>query len=120
LLALRIKVKICFKNKCVVSLALLNTGFETPTPMVSLPIDLAEKLSLEVGVPIEFEGPGLTRGASYHGGEVEVIASFKGETRKIKAQALITPGEEEVIMSDKCIEALGIVIDLKSRKWWFT
>lgn len=119
-MALRIKVKICYKSKCVKTLALLNTGFETPSPMVSLPIDLAEKLGLQVGSPIEFEGPGLTRGSSYHGGEVSIIVSSESKTREIKAQALITPGEEEAIMSDKCIEALGIVIDLKSRKWWFT
>ena len=36
--------------------------------------------------PIEFEGPGLTRGASYHGGEVSVIVSSKNEVREIKAQ----------------------------------
>jgi len=119
-MALRIRIKICYKDRCINSSALLNTGFETPSPMVSLPIDLAEELGLEVGPPIEFEGPGLTRGASYHGGEVDVIVSSKNEVRTIKAQALITPGEEEVVMSDKCIEALGIVIDLKGKKWWFT
>ncbi|RLG73284.1 MAG: hypothetical protein DRO08_02290 [Thermoprotei archaeon] len=119
-MALRIKVKICYRSKCVETLALLNTGFETPVPMISLPIELAEKLGLQVGTPIEFEGPGLTRGSSYHGGEVTITVSSEKETREIKAQALITPGEEEAIMSDKCIEALGIVIDLKSRKWWFT
>ena len=95
--ALRIKVKICYKNRCVEALALLKTGFETPIPMVSLPIDLAEKLGLEVGSAIEFEGPGLTRGASYHGGEVSIIVSSKNEVREIKAQALITPGQISVL-----------------------
>ena len=38
----------------------------------------------------------------------------------IDARAVITPGEDEVVLSDKCIEGLGIVIDLKRRKWWIT
>ncbi|RLG88657.1 MAG: hypothetical protein DRO18_00970 [Thermoprotei archaeon] len=119
-MALRIGVKVCYKNRCVEVLALLNTGFETPIPMVSLPIDLAEKLGLEVGSPIEFEGPGLTRGTSYHGGEVNIVVRSGNEVREVKARALITPGEEEVVMSDKCVETLGIVINLKDKKWWFT
>jgi len=117
---LRIEVKICYKGKCINTLALLNTGFETPIPMVSLPIELAEKLGLNVVSPIEFEGPGLTRGTSYHGGEVDIVVASGNEIREVKAQAIITPGEDEVVMSDKCIEALGIVINLKDRKWWFT
>ena len=119
-MALRIKVKLCHNSTCIKAQALLNTGFETLIPTVSLPIEMAEKLNLEIGSPIEFEGPGLTRGASYHGGEVEVIVSSKEETRRVKAQALITPGENEVVLSDKCIENLGIIIDLRGRKWWFT
>lgn len=65
--------------------------------MVSLPIDLAEKLGLGVGSPIEFEGPGPTQGTSYHGGEVDIVIRPGNEVREVKARALITPGEEEVV-----------------------
>lgn len=52
------KVKVCHSRKCIKALALPNTGFETPVPMVSLPIGSAEKLDLEVISSVEFEDPG--------------------------------------------------------------
>ena len=119
-MGLRIMVKICHAGKCINTSALLNTGFETPEPMVSLPIELAEKLELNIESSIEFEGPGLTRGSSYLGDKVKITVSTGKEQREVLAEALITPGEDEVVLSDKCIEALGIVIDLRNKKWWFS
>jgi len=119
-MGLRVKVKICYRSKCVEEHALLNTGFETDEPIVSLPVELAEKLGLNVLSPVEFEGPGFTKGTAYFGNNVIVEVSLNDEARKIVAKALITPGEEEVIVSDKCIEELGLVLDLRKGKVWFS
>ncbi len=119
-MGLRVKAKICYNNKCVKENALLNTGFETDEPVVSLPIRLAEKLGLNVLSPVEFEGPGFTKGTAYFGNNVTVEVSLNNETRRVIAKALITPGEEEVIVSDKCIEELGLILDLKRGRVWFS
>ncbi|OYT55461.1 MAG: hypothetical protein B6U76_05955 [Desulfurococcales archaeon ex4484_217_2] len=119
-MGLRVKVKICYNNKCVEENALLNTGFETDEPVVSLPVRLAENLGLNILSSVEFEDPGFTKGTAYFGDYVMLEVSLNNESRGIKAKALITPGEEEAIVSDKCIEELGLVLDLRKGKVWFT
>jgi len=119
-LGLRIPVKLVKGDRRVQVNALLNTGFEASKPLVSIPIGVAEALKLRPTRPLTFEGPGLTMGAAYHAGEVVVEVSQQGSTRRVSAEAIITVGEDEVALSDKCIEQLGIVIDLKGRRWWLT
>ncbi len=119
-MVLRIPVKIKFKDRIIEAKALLNTGFEAPEPIISIPLELAETLNLEIGSVIEFEGAGLIRGSSYYGGNVELIVNKNGIIRRINVKVLITPGENEIVLSDKCIEELGIIIDLKNKRWWFT
>jgi predicted aspartyl protease len=51
-LAVRIRVRIRYSNKVLDSIALVNTGFETPNPQILLPIKAAEKLGLWPELPM--------------------------------------------------------------------
>lgn len=119
-MGMRIPIKIIKGNRQLQVEALLNTGFETIEPLISIPISIAETLKLKPRKPLTFEGPGLTRGTAYQAGEVIIEVSHQDTIRKLNAKAIITIGEDEVVLSDKCIEQLGIVIDLKGRRWWLT
>ncbi len=117
-MVLRAPVRIMCGDRWVEVLALLNTGFETDVPVVALPLDVAMRLGLRLGEKHVYFGPGSMTGEVYLAGEVTVEIESEGVKRSVKAQAIIEPRESEVIASDKLIEELGIVIDLKHKKWW--
>ena len=119
-MGLRIPIKICKEDKHLNVIALLNTGFETEEPIISIPPSIAEQLGLSINEALEFEGPAYLRGLTYISDRVRVIVEKENNISSIDARAVITPGEEEVVLSDKCIEGLGIIIDLKRKKWWIT
>ena len=84
-----------------------------------MPLTVAQALGLRLRGSVEFEGPGLTRGSSYGCDDtVEVEVDRGGLTRKVRAWVIVTPGEDQVVFSDKRIEELGIVIDLRGKDWW--
>jgi len=117
---LRIPVRLRRCGKEVEAYALLNTGFESDEPVVAVPPEVASELGLRYGREVMFRGPTLTYGIVYLGERVEVVVSMNNECRCVEAYVAIAPGEDEVILSAKCIELLGIVIDLKHRRWWFS
>ncbi len=119
-MVLRVPVKIVRGDRWTEVSALLNTGFETDVPVVALPLDVAMRLGLRLGERHVYLGPGSMTGEVYLAGEVTVEIEAEGIRRSVKAQAIIEPREPDVIISDKLIEELGIVIDLKHKKWWLT
>ena len=89
-MGMRIPIKIIKGNRQLQVEALLNTGFETIEPLISIPISIAEILKLKPRKPLTIEGPGLTRGAAYQAGEVTIEVSHQDTTRKLNAKAIIT------------------------------
>ena len=117
---LRIPVKLRRGSKEVEVSALLNTGFESDVPIIAVPPEIALELGLSVGREVDFIDPLLTHGVVYLSEEVDVLVTKGNECRCVRAHVAIAPGKEEVVLSAKCIELLGIVIDLKHREWWFS
>jgi hypothetical protein len=105
--------------------ALVNSGFEAETPQLLIPVPLARQISLypppitssiiEVGTA---GGPSrvlLVRDAL----DVWVLAGDR-EVGPRQADAIISPIEEEVLISDKLAEELGLVLlAIGSGKWRF-
>jgi hypothetical protein len=116
-MVVRVGVKLKSAEGEVVTVALANSGFETEEPEVVLPTGVAERLGLYPRLPggsqvEEYKGVGgaviktfLVKGIV----TVSVLTSDR-EVGPSVATAVITPGEDEVILSDKLMDALKIVL----------
>lgn len=122
-MALRIKIKLKYKEKELTTIALVNSGFITETPDIAIPLEIAKKLKiwpLEKGEIIEL---------STGGGEVEafmvreavVLESADRPDKRFKVNVIINNYIDEVLLSDYVAGELGIVIlDLKKGLWRFS
>ncbi|RLE49489.1 MAG: hypothetical protein DRJ31_04775 [Candidatus Methanomethylicota archaeon] len=121
---LDIKLK-SFKEEVEVK-AIANAGFESDEPEIIVPTSVAKKLKLYPKLPAETEIEEY-RGAG--GKKFKVYRLTKGA---VKAWALtedrsvgpvdvalaITPGEKEVLLSDKTLDALNIVLVKPGEGLW--
>ncbi len=60
-MAVRLKLKVNVKGKVVEMVALLNSGYEAPSPQLLIPVDVAKKLDLwppEGALDVEFDTAG--------------------------------------------------------------
>jgi len=89
-----VRVRIESSRGSVETSALVNTGFETPNPQILLPVKAAEKLGLWSDLPKLAEG-------------VEAVAD-----------AVISPIEVEVLISDKLADELMIAIEKPGEGLW--
>jgi hypothetical protein len=112
-----VRVRLKSSKGEVVTVALANSGYEAEEPEVVIPTRVAERLSLYPRLPansevMEYRGVGgMVVNAFLIRGLVSVSAlTGDREVGPTTATAVITPGEEEVILSDKLMDALGIVL----------
>jgi len=126
-MAVRIKLKLKPRKsgEIVDVSALINSGFETDSPQLLIPVELAKRLTLypppitssiiEVGTA---GGPSrvfLVR----EGLEVWAVTDDREIGPKL-VDVLISPIEEEVLVNDKLTEELGIILlATGSGKWRF-
>jgi hypothetical protein len=105
--------------------ALVNSGFEAESPQVLIPTSLARRLSLypppatssivEVGTPGGPTRVFLVRDAL----DVWVVTDDR-EVGPRQADVMLSPMEEEALISDKLAEELGLVLlAIGSGKWRF-
>jgi len=116
-MAVRVKVKLKSVKGETVTAALANAGFETDGPEAILPIRVAERLGLYPKLP---SGSEIEEYKAVGGTVVKVfivknrvnISLLTGdrEAEQSTTTAVITPGEEEVILSDKLMDALKIIL----------
>lgn len=116
-MVVRVRVKLKSTKGEVVTVALANSGFETEEPEVVLPTKVAERLGIYPRLPSgseveEYKGVGgavvktfLVKGLV----DISVLTSDR-EVGPSGATVVITPGEDEVILSDKLMDALRIVL----------
>lgn len=116
-MAVRVRVKIESGGRKLETSALVNTGFETETPQLLLPEAAARKLglSIEGAERKEYVSVGGVVRLYKSPSQVKVCVSGGPEVR---AEAIISPFEEEVLISDKLIDALGIVLENVARGTW--
>lgn len=104
-MAVRVRGKIVNREKGseVETSILLNTGYEALTPRILLP----ERLGIEVGGREVEAKTSLGTGRLY-APELKVIVEVEG--RKAEAEVRVSRAENEAIMNDALIEALGLEI----------
>ena len=126
-MAVRVKLRIRSRTSGEVAKvsALINTGFETESPQLLMPVRLARQLSLYPPPPtssvVEIGTAGGPARVFLVRDAVDVWAV--AEDREVgprPADVLISPIEEEALVNDKLTEELGIVLLAPgSGKWRF-
>jgi len=118
----RVRVKIKYKGELLETVALVNTGFETPNPQILLPVKAAEKLGLWPDLPrdtlveIYDTAGGPTRVYRVRSAVTVEVAERGG--RGVVADAVISHMEVEVLISDRLAEELMIAIEKPSEGIW--
>jgi predicted aspartyl protease len=119
-MGVRVRVRIESQGGFIDTSALVNTGFETPNPQILLPIKAAEKLGLWPDLPKEAT-PEIYDTA---GGPTRVYRVRNAVKVRIAegveaiADAVISPIEVEVLISDKLADELMIVIERPGEGLW--
>ena len=122
-MAVRVRLRVKGPGAAVETSALVNSGYEALTPQLLLPRRLAERLGLspvpETARLVEMDTPGgpvrlllVPRGV-----EVTLLAGDR-EVGPVAADAVISDIEDEVLISDRLAEELGIVLlAIASGEW---
>jgi len=120
-LGVRVRVLLRRGDKEIITSALLNTGFESEELDLVLPSQLADELGLrsELGefVRLDTAGGPLECAFVEQALELKLLLEDR-EGPELTCNAIVSPYEREVLLSDAVIEALGIqIISAKSGKW---
>ena len=120
-MGVRVRVRVESRRGSVIETsALVNTGFETPNPQILLPVKAAERLGLWPDLPrdaipeIYDTAGGPTRVYRVRGAVKVRIA----EGVEAVADAVISPIEVEVLISDKLADELMIAIERPGEGLW--
>ncbi|MBS7618786.1 hypothetical protein KEJ25_09370 [Candidatus Bathyarchaeota archaeon] len=124
-MAVRVKVKVVLNDgRALETVALVNTGFETPRPQLLLPVKAAQELGIwpdlpsDASVEIYDTAGGPTRVYVLpHASKVSVLTS-DGESGKVLSDIVISHVEVEALIGDKLAEELSLVIEAPGRGLW--
>ncbi len=121
-MAVRLRLRLKRGDRSVETVALLNSGYEAPTPQLLVPIDLARDLGLwppENAVEIELETAGGPLRAWYFPRAVVVkIVAEDVESREVLADVVVSPLADEPLISDMLAEELEIAVESFGRGLW--
>jgi hypothetical protein len=116
-------VRIARNGKEIVASALANSGYESETPQVLLPIEAAEILNLwppeknlEETVFDTAGGP-LRVWVASRAVKVKIIVEDI-DMPFVEADAVISPIADEILLSDKMISELNIALEDPGRGYW--
>lgn len=119
-MAVRVRLRIEANEKVIETSALVNTGFETETPQLLLPKEAAKELGLtkrKMGRRDYLTPGGLVKLYVLPSrARVRVVGKTQGQ--EVEADLVISPFEEEVLISDKLTEALGIALENVALGTW--
>jgi len=121
--AVRVRVRIAGNGKEIVASALANSGYESETPQVLLPIEAAEILNLwppeknlEETVFDTAGGP-LRVWVASRAVKVKIVVEDI-DMPFVEADAVISPIADEILLSDKMISELNIALEDPGRGYW--
>lgn len=121
-MACRVRVKIRVGDRIIDTGALLNSGFESDTPDIAIPVDIAKELGLwppySASTAILDTGGGETVNPYYESyAELELTLEDR-ESKKIKVNIIVNPYIDERVISDYVASELGVILlDFKKGLW---
>ena len=121
-MAVRLKLRIKVSGKVIDAIALLNSGFEAPTPQLLLPIDTAKALNMwppedAHEVVLETAG-GPLRAWFYPRKALVKVVTEDAESREVLTDIIISPIADEPLISDMLAEELEIAVESFGRGLW--
>ena len=107
-MAIRVRVEIRHGDVVITTSALVNSGYEVDEAELLIPGSLARRLGLEEVSTEEYRSVGASVSTSFLGYvDVRVVEPDRC-SEWVRARAVSVPGEPEVLLSDKLIDALSI------------
>jgi hypothetical protein len=121
-LAVRLKLRVSVGSRSVEAAALLNSGYEAPSPHLLIPIGMARQLGLwppEGALEAEFDTAGGVLKAWLYPrtGKVKIITDGE-ESREVDADIVVSPLADEPLISDALAEELEIAVESFGRGLW--
>ena len=110
----------------VVASAIANAGFESDEPEIIIPVKVARGLGLYPRLPAEvaieeYRGAGGRRFKAYKLklgiAKARVVADDR-EAGPVDVSLTIVPGERDVLLSDRAIDAFGLVLIKPGEGLW--
>lgn len=116
------KLKIVVNSRSVECIALLNSGYEAPSPQLMVPVNLAKQLGLWPPVnafEAEFDTAGGVLKAWIYPriAKVKVIANDI-ESKEVVTDIVVSPYADEPLISDLLAEELEIAVESFGRGLW--
>jgi len=121
--AVRLRLRIRVGERVTEEVALLNSGFEAPTPQLLIPISTAKALELwpptseSKELVVDTAGGPLRVWFYPRAAFVKVITS-DAESREVLTDLLVSPLADEPLISDMLAEELEIVVESFGRGLW--
>ena len=121
-MAVRLRIRVISGNRAVETVALLNSGFEAPTPQLLIPIDLAKALNLwppeeAIEVTLETAG-GPLRAWFYPRKAIVKVVTEDVESKDVETDIIVSPLADEPLISDMLAEELEIAVESFGRGLW--
>jgi len=121
-MACRVRIRLKKEDKNIETSAILNSGFETDSPDIIIPVEIAKKLGLwpfkeESAMLLETGGGEVSLPYFISAVELELILGDR-EPKKTIVNVLVNPYIHEVLISDYVSSILGIILlDFKRGLW---
>ncbi|MCC6021765.1 MAG: hypothetical protein LM560_01420 [Desulfurococcaceae archaeon] len=122
-MVVRVRIELVKEGARVETSALANSGYESETPQVLIPVKVAESLTLWPPVRgidesvFETAGGPLRVWVASKAVKVKVIVP-NIDTQYVEADVVISPLADEVLLSDKMISELNIALEDVGRGYW--
>jgi len=121
-LAVRLRLVVERGGKRLEVIALLNSGYEAPTPQLLVPVDLAKRLGLwppTEAREVVLDTAGGPLHAWYYPRAVRVkVVAPDAESRWVEADVIVSPLADEPLISDQLAEELEIAVESFGRGLW--
>ena len=119
---MRLRLRIIREGRSIEVVALLNSGYEAPTPQLLIPVDIARSLGLwppEGASEVILDTAGGPLRAWYYprAGEVEVAVE-DARSPRVLVDLIVSPIADEPLISDMLAEELGIAVESFGRGLW--
>ena len=121
-MAVRLRLLIRRNNVAIEAIALLNSGYEAPTPQLLIPINLARSLELwppqnALDVVLDTAGGPLRAWLYPKAAKVKIVAPDV-ESKEVEVDIIVSPLAEEPLISDMLAEELEIAVESFGRGLW--
>jgi len=118
----RLRLRIKVGDRVVEAIALLNSGYEAPTPQLLIPTSLAYELGLwppinAIDVELDTAG-GTLRAWLYPRIAMVKVLAGDVESREVLTDIIVSPLADEPLISDMLAEELGIAVESFGRGLW--